>query len=587
MKLLSLLLLFISTFALAQPQHSKEFTRLLSQADSLTRAGIYAAAYYKYNAAKAADPNQSGIADKRIAQMLLQINAERSTADSLQYLYELRSKQLEKINYYLGFIGGRAWVYSDSLQLFAMIDERGTQLTDFRFSEPQPFADDKKDDAYQNTIAKENGRWVVVNRQGKVISAPFDWRIATQKGDYVVYANNQWFIYNNSFKEKAGPFIQIDDEGLAFWAQNTDKMWGLLDKVTGRWLSKPQYDEVSFFKNGFAPVQRNGKWGCINTDGKEVINAQYDLIGNINSGYAYYQKNGMFGFVNINGKEIGPTQWENAGDFSQGVAAVQLGGKWGYLDSLGNLAIRPKFFAAEAFSDGLAVVAFDEKKWTVIDQKGDPIFNKKHQNIDKNGFSDSLLWVQDNRNRWGAVNRIGEEIIAHQYDSITPFAQGKAWVAIDKKWGIIDKKGNILLPIQWEEYKDSGTGLIAIKRIGLWGFIDRNGKEVIAPKYHNAHPFSDDLAAVILNNRAGYIQPNGDWLVTRNFIQSFAHIQGIAWASEKTNEGERFGLINKEGNWIALPQFEIVEQFKNGQAWVSKLSSSFFVDAQGKIVVER
>jgi hypothetical protein len=74
----------------------------------------------------------------------------------------------------------------------------------------------------------------------------------------------------------------------------------------------------SFFVNGLARVQKNGKWGIIDKKGKEAITPRYEDIGQFYENYTYFKKNNLFGVVNKSGKEIFLEQWQEIGAFSNG-----------------------------------------------------------------------------------------------------------------------------------------------------------------------------------------------------------------------------------------------------------------------------
>ena len=108
-----------------------------------------------------------------------------------------------------------------------------------------------------------------------------------------------------------------------------------------------QYDELGVFSDGMAAVQKNGKWGYINTTGKEVIPCQYT--------------------------------YDTVGAFSGEMAAVQKNGKWGYINIKGEEAIPVSIEALRAndFANGLAVIISDENSFYVIDKSGKNVFSGK------------------------------------------------------------------------------------------------------------------------------------------------------------------------------------------------------------------
>lgn len=63
-------------------------------------------------------------------------------------------------------------------------------------------------------------------------------------------------------------------------------------------------------------------------------------------------------------------------------------------------------------------------------------------------------------------------------------------------------------------------GIIAFEEKGKWGFVDTSGKVVIEPKYDKAKSFSNNLAAVCMNEVWGFIDKNGRIVIECQFLDA-------------------------------------------------------------------
>ena len=63
----------------------------------------------------------------------------------------------------------------------------------------------------------------------------------------------------------------------------------------------------------------------------------FDYVGTFNEGMAAVKLNGKFGFVDTTGKEVIPCKYDLVRFFSDGLAPVSFNGKWGIVDKKGNL----------------------------------------------------------------------------------------------------------------------------------------------------------------------------------------------------------------------------------------------------------
>lgn len=73
-----------------------------------------------------------------------------------------------------------------------------------------------------------------------------------------------------------------------------DKKWGFVNLNTGKVQVKPAYDEVKFFKNGFAPVRLEKKWGIIDQSGNVIASPKYLVEFNFVGDFAIVFEGGSF-----------------------------------------------------------------------------------------------------------------------------------------------------------------------------------------------------------------------------------------------------------------------------------------------------
>ena len=96
-----------------------------------------------------------------------------------------------------------------------------------------------------------------------------------------------------------------------------------------------EFDCVCEFNEGFAAVQKDGKWGYINTKGEQIVECKFDDAYYFNEGFARVKKDGKWGYINTKGEQIIECKFDDACDFSEGFARVKKDGKWGYINTKG------------------------------------------------------------------------------------------------------------------------------------------------------------------------------------------------------------------------------------------------------------
>ena len=101
---------------------------------------------------------------------------------------------------------------------------------------------------------------------------------------------------------------------------------------------------------------------------------------------------------------------------------------------------------------------------------------------------------------------------------------------------------------------DFGTNNLSIARKNnKLGFINKNGEWIIEPNYSNAKDFSNGLAPVEKNGKWGYIDESGEIKipVKYNDAELFSD-NGLA----PVKQNGKWGVVDIEGNIVVEPKYE-------------------------------
>ncbi len=166
------------------------------------------------------------------------------------------------------------------------------------------------------------------------------------------------FADGNRFQENAAS-VKRDNNGKSGYI-NTD----------GNLIIDYRFDVARIFQNQMAVVNIDNEWVVINKQGELLFNRKFeDLIsdGNI----FRYKKNGKWGWLNSDGKEIIQPDYEDTPGFGgKNIAPVKSNGLWGYIDKKANFVIAPQFKEALPFYNNRAFVKFENNNWGTIDENG-------------------------------------------------------------------------------------------------------------------------------------------------------------------------------------------------------------------------
>lgn len=167
-------------------------------------------------------------------------------------------------------------------------------------------------------------------------------------------------------------------EGIKYFQVEKNGKTGFRD-LDGKIVIEPIYDMAEMFSEGYSVVTVGEKHGFIDEKGKYVLTLQsYEFLGSLHNGLADFRINDKVGFINIKGEVIIKPQFDWADEFSEGLCVVRndngkIGsGKNGYIDTTGKLVIDFKFKYAGKFENGKAKVQI-EKDFVFIDKTGEII----------------------------------------------------------------------------------------------------------------------------------------------------------------------------------------------------------------------
>ena len=304
-----------------------------------------------------------------------------------------------------------------------------------------------------------------------------------------------------------------------------------------------------FYNDGMAMVRKNGKYGFIDKEGKEIISCKYDEAIGFNEGLAVVKKDGKYGFLDKKGKEVIPFIYSSANAFSNGLSAVGKDGKYGFINKKGETIIPFVFDYAESFngestiaskgdksviinkegkivkefesgylrdfSEGLAIYEKDENdelRYGYVDEKGNLIIPRKFYSlrgiygIFEDGFASVYKYAEG---KFGVIDKSGKEVLPFKFESDILYSEELFLVYNNGKAGYYDTNGKCVIPCEYETATPFYEGLAAVEKGGLWGFIDKSGKMLINPVFDDVNSFSDGLAVVKKNDKYGIVDKNG------------------------------------------------------------------------------
>ena len=361
---------------------------------------------------------------------------------------------------------------------------------------------------------ERTGRYGCIDKFGReIISCVYDDVFLRDKNIYA-RLNGLWGLYDSHGNEMKP--CQYLDKNLQFkvlipFLSETissytgrsvviikDGKYGIVD-LNGASIVPCIYDNMIYSNySNCIKIELDGRCGLIDQDGKMLIPCIYEDLVSFNSGWAAVQKDKLWGCIDYQGAEILPFEYgsiENGRIKDHFDRVDGFNKKWGIIGSNGKL-IADCIYDYSAYEESYDKITEFIDYYSFIDyyasHYGDWSRCDCEDHPDK--FVEGMYPVARD-GEYGFIDETGNEVIPCMYGAVFNFNNGLARVISDDKWLFIDKCANVILEHKCEYVSDFYEDLARIES-GLWGYIDKTGTIVIPCKYDRCSVFNNGIAAV-------------------------------------------------------------------------------------------
>lgn len=417
----------------------------------------------------------------------------------------------------------------------------------------------------------ENNKYGVIDSNGKSVIEP-------SYGEYIVVPNEKKDVFlctydvdyqNNTYKTKA---LNSKNEEIF--------------KGYEQILPLDNLDEQNnvYYEDQVLKVVKNGKYGLINLDGKEILSCEYDNISALREtkNSILVEKDGKVGIVDHKGTQVIPAQYSAikplGEDSKLGYIVMNAENKYGVVDVTNKTVLENKYEQVkQTTAEGMYIVK-EAGSWKVIKKDGTIVVDEKYDDIISIS-KDYIVVKKDNKQ--GVVNVAAEEVLPISYEQVEEAFTDSFIVKKGEKYGVVKKDQETAVEIAYEymNYLAEGNLVIATKQdatsdiigndytVKLTGIISelnvekgyfkiRIGEEY---KYYNfkleEKKSTEVLTASTLflikqDGKYGYTDKNGEVVVEP--IYDDAKEQNIYGYAAVKKDG-KWGSLDKNGNVVAEP----------------------------------
>ena len=415
----------------------------------------------------------------------------------------------------------------------------------------------------------ENGKWGVIDtKQNVVIKPSYDEMIIVPDNTKPVFICTTNVDYeNNTFETQA-----LDNKNNKLFT-NYNKVEVIYnnDKSNNLW-----------YESGMLKVQKDGKYGLINLDGKELLPCEYDEIKALTGtkGVVITIKDGKQGLVDALGNIIINNEYAEilslTDKFSDGFIVKAENGKYGVINYDKTVALETKYNEIKNVYGNNSYVVKEENTWKIVNNEGSAYLEGKFEDVKQINGSNVIV---KNNGKYGVFTLAGETKIEPQYEDLT-FAYTDTYIAKNNgKYGIISINNEVKLPMEYTyiEYVSEADFIRAQKENSETDILSRN-LQVKASGIISEINTDKNYIRVRVGNEYKYYNFKLEEKESKEVLNNTLYL---------SKKDGKYGYVNEKG--IVVVDYiydDATEQNKYGYASVKKDGKWGAIDKKGKVIVE-
>ena len=295
-----------------------------------------------------------------------------------------------------------------------------------------------------------------------------------------------------------------------YFAIYKDNKWGVIDS-TGNTVIDPSYKEMIIVPNSKSGVfictydvnYETGEYKtkALNEKNQEIF-TQYEKIEPMQnqdkSGNIWYetnvlkvQKDGKYGLINFDGKEVIPTEYDEITVIPQieNSFKVKKDSKYGIVDSDGKTVIQAQYADIDVLGkDNKSgfIVKTDNGKYGIVDYSNTLILEAKYDSVEKVYGNDMYVVTENGKQK--LVNKSGNDVLTEGFDSIKQILANQENAVIftkSGKYGVIKTIGETLINPEYDNLEETKVGTFIASKDGKYGIIDINKEEKLPFEYNS------------------------------------------------------------------------------------------------------
>ena len=228
----------------------------------------------------------------------------------------------------------------------------------------------------------------------------------------------------------------------------------------------------------------------------------------------------------------------------------------------------------------------DSELYGYIDENGKMVISANYTMV----CSFSCGWarvIEDGESQF--INKDGKSVIPDPFPWDNTFCYNRIRFKEDGKCGMYDENFKVVIPAEYDWLgSNSEDGLISFSEDGKeYGYLDKDGKVVIPEQFLYAYSFAGGIAVVVEkkddDNRYGVIDKKGNFLI--DYQKKDLSNMGEGRVAFYNSSTSKYGMMDKNGNEIVSAKYDDFQPFTCGLALVEKNGKVGYINTKGEEVI--
>ncbi len=359
----------------------------------------------------------------------------------------------------------------------------------------------------KTAIVGNSDRYFLINKSLEPLYKNTYDRIFYHHGIFIGRKESKWQVVSDD--ETQILFDEINKtDALNQTRTKSNGNWGVYDFENKSWRVPAQYSQIDFLGNDLLKVTKNGVYGIITIDFKNVIAPEYVRLERL-LGFNHTLFSGFNGSVyrllDLKNKVILESTFEiNRQDKLFTIKDDKNISIW---DETGTLILKDKFDSVIVMGNSKYLAVLKKSQWTMLDYMGQAANKETYNRIKV--LSDQHVILENQGGESGIFHANGERITDadKKIDEVIEELDKTFLIKSNGKTELINIYGKSLIN-NIEDYKKPYSDLLLVELKGMWYIYDQNGRK-ISDKEFNDLEITNDQVFISLQEKTYRLNPNG------------------------------------------------------------------------------